>query len=57
MFPYIIAWLSRFDREEDGQGLVEYGLVIMLVSIVSIAALGVLGNILSGMFAAIAAAV
>jgi pilus assembly protein Flp/PilA len=31
-------------RNEDGQGLVEYALIIALVSVVAIAALSVLGK-------------
>jgi pilus assembly protein Flp/PilA len=31
-------------RKEDGQGLVEYGLIITFVAIVAIAGLTVLGN-------------
>jgi pilus assembly protein Flp/PilA len=31
-------------REEEGQGMVEYGLIIALVSVVAIAVLATLGN-------------
>jgi pilus assembly protein Flp/PilA len=50
MLPYVIAWLSRFDREEEGQGLVEYALIIVLVSILCIAALTTLSDSLNDVF-------
>jgi pilus assembly protein Flp/PilA len=51
-----MAWLSQFDREEEGQGLVEYALIIVLVSIVSIAALTLLGTQVAAVFTTITAA-
>jgi pilus assembly protein Flp/PilA len=36
--------LNRFLVEEDGQGLVEYGLILGLISIVAIAALTTAGE-------------
>jgi pilus assembly protein Flp/PilA len=36
--------MSRFLRDDSGQGLVEYALIIALVSIVAIAALRLLGG-------------
>jgi pilus assembly protein Flp/PilA len=56
MLPYVMAWLSQFDREEEGQGLVEYALIIVLVSIVSIAALTLLGTQVAAVFTTITAA-
>ena len=56
MLPYVMAWLSQFDREDEGQGLVEYALIIVLVSIVSIVTLGALGTTVSGVFSTITAA-
>ena len=49
---FIISYLlDRFQREdEDGQTLVEYGLLLALLAIVVIVALLFLGPIVSGIF-------
>lgn len=39
--------------DESGQGLVEYALIIVLVSIVAIVTLGLLGTTVSGVFTTI----
>lgn len=53
MLPYVMAWLSKFEREDEGQGLVEYALIIVLVSIVAVAALGLLGDQVVAVFESI----
>ena len=53
MLPYVLAWLSKFDREDEGQGLVEYALIIVLVSIAAIGTLTILGTTVSGVFTTI----
>jgi pilus assembly protein Flp/PilA len=40
-------------RNEEGQGLVEYALIIVLVSIAAVVTLGVLGTTVSGVFTTI----
>jgi pilus assembly protein Flp/PilA len=50
MLPYVMAWLSQFEKDEEGQGLVEYALIIVLVSIVAFAALQILGTTVSDVF-------
>jgi pilus assembly protein Flp/PilA len=48
---FISNLLARFQREdEDGQTLVEYGLLLALIAIVVIVALLFLGPIVSGIF-------
>ena len=47
------ALLSR----EDGQALIEYSLILFLCSIVSVAALGLLGMNLAGLFSKIEASI
>ena len=48
MISNLLAHLRRDD--EEGQTLVEYGLLLALIAIVVIAALVVLGPIVSGIF-------
>ena len=36
--------IKRFVREDEGQGIVEYALILGLIAIVAIAALGLAGN-------------
>jgi pilus assembly protein Flp/PilA len=40
---YLESYTARLRRDEDGQGLVEYALIIALVSVFLIAALNALG--------------
>lgn len=42
--------ITRLLREDRGQGLVEYGLIIGLISLVAIAMLTSMGGSLTGMF-------
>jgi len=51
---YFESYTARLRRDEDGQGLVEYALIIALVSVVLIAALEVLGTSIDGVFGDIA---
>ena len=50
---FIIEVINRFinrSREESGQTLVEYGLIVALISIVSIAIMGVVGTDITAVF-------
>jgi pilus assembly protein Flp/PilA len=40
----VAAFLARFDRDEEGQGLAEYALILALIAIVAIVALIFLGG-------------
>ena len=42
--------IRRFVREEEGQGLVEYALIIGLIAVVAIAALSLSGGSISKIF-------
>lgn len=47
--------MKRYWRREEGQGLVEYALLLVLVAIVVIAILALLGDELNGVFARVIA--
>ena len=44
MFEFLKGMLAGLRRDEDGQTLVEYALILVLVSIVVIAALTLIGT-------------
>jgi pilus assembly protein Flp/PilA len=43
----LLAFFDRFRRDEDGQGLAEYALILALIAIVAIVALLYLGSQIS----------
>lgn len=45
--------IRRFVREEEGQGLVEYALILGLIAVVAIAALSASGTSIQSMFGTI----
>jgi len=45
--------IRRFVREEEGQGLVEYALILGLIAVVAIAALTLSGSSINNMFGSI----
>jgi len=49
----IMNMVQRFVREENGQGLVEYALIIGLIAVVAIAALTASGGSISSIFGTI----
>jgi pilus assembly protein Flp/PilA len=53
---YFDSYSARLRRDEDGQGLVEYALIISLVAIVLIAALNALAVDIGGVFTTITTA-
>lgn len=42
--------LVKFLKDEDGQGMVEYGLIIGLIAVIVIAAFFILGPKIKGLF-------
>ena len=42
--------LARFIKEEDGQGMVEYGLIIAGIALLVIGAIWLLGPAIAGLF-------
>ena len=53
MLRKVVAYKAR---EEEGQGLVEYGLIIALIAVVCIGALTALGTGISGKLASVTTA-
>ena len=51
----LIGFMARF-QSEKGQALAEYGLILALIAVVSIAALGLLGTAIAGKLGAITTA-
>ena len=47
---YLYLWLKNWLERDEGQGLVEYALIILLVSIVVIVALTALGGGVNAVF-------
>ncbi len=43
-FVSVLAWVNSVSRREEGQGLVEYALIIALVAIALIVGLGALAG-------------
>jgi Flp pilus assembly pilin Flp len=52
----LIAWLRASIRDEDGQTLVEYGLILALVSIVTVVILMGLGQGIVAVFTSVSGA-
>ena len=54
MIQYVTSFLDQFNTDEEGQGMVEYALILVLVSVVAILALTSVGGALSPIFNSIA---
>ena len=48
----VLKWIAsaRFRREDAGQDLLEYGMLIALIALVAIGAVGILGNTINNIF-------
>jgi pilus assembly protein Flp/PilA len=46
-------YVPQLDTEEEGQGMVEYGLILVLVAIAAIVTLGLLGDQLGEIFSSV----
>ena len=55
MVEYVKALVAMFgnDEETEGQGLVEYALIIVLISIAAVATMTTLGGAVKGVFTTI----
>jgi pilus assembly protein Flp/PilA len=54
MLEMMMTYIRSAAHREEGQGLVEYALILALVSVVSIAALTALGTSISGLLQGVA---
>lgn len=54
---FISALIASFNRDEDGQGLAEYALILALIAIVAIVALLFLGSQISGILSKVGSSV
>lgn len=54
LYVNVMNWLAKFDTEEEGQGMVEYALILVLVSVVAIVALTLVGSRVTAVFNSIA---
>ncbi|HLZ73298.1 MAG TPA: Flp family type IVb pilin [Dehalococcoidia bacterium] len=52
---FLTAVSSR--KDEEGQGLAEYGLILALIAVVCVAALTLLGNKVSGVLSSVAGSI
>jgi pilus assembly protein Flp/PilA len=57
MLEFLQSAIFAFRNREDGQALVEYALILALVSVVAIGALTILGTNIAGILSQVAAAV
>ena len=57
MMTFVLSSLARLHRDEEGQGLVEYLLILALVAFAAIAGMNSLASYLNVAFSSIGAAV
>jgi pilus assembly protein Flp/PilA len=50
LFSYASMYLKKFVKDEKGQGMVEYGLIIALIAAVVVLALTPMGQAVRGLF-------
>jgi pilus assembly protein Flp/PilA len=54
---FLSALIASFNRDDEGQGLAEYALILALIAIVAIVALLFLGGQISAILSAVGASV
>jgi pilus assembly protein Flp/PilA len=52
----LVAFVKSFRRNEEGQDLLEYALLVALIALIAIGAVGAAGGAVNGIFTAIAGA-
>ncbi len=50
MLQYVAALIASIRRDEEGQGLAEYALILALISIAAIVVMGLLGGAIGDIF-------
>ena len=50
----LVAFVKSFGRNEEGQDLLEYALLVALIALIAIGAVGLAGQSVNGIFTAIA---
>jgi pilus assembly protein Flp/PilA len=54
LFTRLISMFSRCVKEEDGQGITEYALILVLVVVIAVAALTLIGGKVTSMLSTVA---
>ena len=49
----MLVKLTRLFKDEEGQGMVEYGLILALIAVVVVVALGAMGGSISSIFTSV----
>ena len=57
MMTFVLSSLARLHRDEEGQGLVEYLLILALVAFAAVAGMNQLASFLNVAFSSVGAAV
>ena len=52
----LVAFVNKFNRNEEGQDLLEYALLVALIALVALAAVAAAGTSVQGIFNTIATA-
>jgi pilus assembly protein Flp/PilA len=56
LMSQLVAFVKSFSRNEEGQDLLEYALLVALIALIAIGAVGAAGGAVNGIFTAIAGA-
>ena len=56
MIQMLSTYIESLRRDEDGQGMVEYGLILALVSVIAIGTLTAVGGALDPVFTKVSSA-
>lgn len=54
MLNYLVTYIKNLTAKEEGQAMVEYGLIIALIAVVVVAALLILGPKIAELFEGVA---